>query len=437
MNRRDFNKSMAGALGTAVLGATHIPNRRHSPLAVNGERLQTRLQALAEFGKMPGGGCNRVAFSPADREGREFVMGLMRSAELDVRIDTAGNILGRRPGLDSELPPLMLGSHIDSVPEGGNFDGPLGSLGAIEVAQTLSEHGLTTRHPIEVVVFQNEEGGKTGSRAMVGKVTEPDLALTTHSGKTIREGIKFIGGDPARLDVAIRKPGDVAAFLELHIEQGAVLENEGITIGVVEGIVGIKRWNVIVEGAANHAGTTPMGARRDALLTAARFVEMVNRVVTSTPGMHVGTVGKIEAFPGAPNVVPGRVNLSLEIRDLEMAKIEELFETIAAEGVALGSENDTVVTLEQFYESEGAPTEASIRAQIADSAAELELTSMRMPSGAGHDAQSLAQITPIGMIFIPSAGGISHSPLEYSSHDHVVSGANVLLLSLLKLDEGN
>jgi len=434
MNRRDFNSRVAGAFGSLLVSPMLFTDKQQASLSVNGERLQTRLQALAEFGKLPSGGCNRVAFSAADRDGRDFVMELMRNAGLDVRIDAAGNILGTRPGTDRSLPPIMVGSHIDSVPEGGSFDGPLGVLGAIEVAQTLSDGGITTRHPLEVVVFQNEEAGKTGSRAMIGAVTENDLAFTTHAGKTISEGIAFIGGDPTRLGTAIRKAGDLAAFLELHIEQGAVLETEGITIGVVEGIVGIKRWSVAIEGAANHAGTTPMGVRHDALLTAARFIEAVNRVVTSQPGQQVGTVGQIEALPGAPNVVPGRVNLSLEIRDLDMAKIDRLFEAISAEGITLGDQNGTNVKLDQYYESAGAPTDEGIRNLIAESATELGLTNKRMPSGAGHDAQSIAQIAPVGMIFIPSEGGISHSPQEYSRPEDVVAGVNVLLLSILKLD---
>ena len=434
MKRREFNSCFAAAFGAILFSGQRTGFLQQTPVRVNGERLLSRLQALAEFGKLPGGGNNRVAFSEADLDGREFLMDLMRAAGLDVRIDAAANILGRRDGSDAGLAPLMFGSHSDSVPDGGNLDGPLGVLAAIEVAQTLGERGITTRHPLEVVIFQNEEAGKTGSRAMIGAVTENDLALTTHAGKTIREGIGFLGGNPAELDTAIRRPGDIAAFLELHIEQGAVLDTEGITIGVVEGIVGIKRWNVTVEGAANHAGTTPMAVRRDALLTAARFVEAVNRVITGQSGSQVGTVGQIEALPGAANVVPGRVNLSLEIRDLETEKIDRLFEAIANESVTLGHLNGTTVHLEQYYESKGAPTDEQIRAIIAESAAELGLTSLRMPSGAGHDAQSIAQIAPVGMIFIPSEAGISHSPQEYSLPEDVVAGANVLLLSVLELD---
>lgn len=434
MNRREFNSSLVAAAGAFLVTPRSAVAEQNDLLTIDGERLLSRLQALAEFGKLPGGGCNRVAFSQANLEAREFVMDLMRNASLEVRVDAAGNILGRREGSNAGLAPIMVGSHIDSVPQGGNFDGTLGTLGALETAQTLAEDDRVLRHPLEVVVFQNEEGGKTGSRAMIGDVTERDLALTTHSGKTIREGIEFIGGDPDDLDSAVRSQGDIAAFLELHIEQGAVLETEGVTIGVVTGIVGIKRWQVTVEGAANHAGTTPMAVRHDALLTAGRFIDIVNRVITADPGSQVGTVGQVEAFPGAPNVVPGRAELSLEIRDLDMAKIDRLFEEISVEAASLGDLNGTRVALDQFYESVGAPTDERIRDIVAASATELGLTKMRMPSGAGHDAQSIAKIAPVGMVFIPSVDGISHSPREYSRPEDVVAGVNVLASSVLRLD---
>src|SRR6185312_2640569 len=289
------------------------------------------LNTLAEFGKNPQGGVSRVAYSEADVRGREYVMGLMRSAQLNVSVDAAGNISGRRAGSDKNLAPILFGSHIDSVPEGGNYDGVVGSLGAIEVAQTLAENNVTTRHPLEVVIFQNEEGGLIGSRAMDGELTERELELVSRSGKTIREGIKFIGGDPAKLAEVRRQKGDIAAYLELHIEQGNTLDTEKIKIGVVEGIVGINWWDVTIEGFANHAGTTAMNNRQDALLAPAKFIEAVNRIVTSVPGRQVGTVGRINALPGAPNVIPGKVVLSLELRDLDAAKINMLFAKIQAE----------------------------------------------------------------------------------------------------------
>src|SRR5260370_9931696 len=245
----------------------------------------------------------------------------MQRAKLDVAIDAAGNIIGRRTGSDNSLKPLLFGSHIDSVPEGGNYDGVVGSLAAIEVAQTLAENSLTTRHPLEVVIFQNEEGGLIGSRAMNGELTEKELDLVSRSGKTIREGIKFIGGDPAKLSSVKRDKGSIAAYLELHIEQGRILAAEKNDIGLVEGIVGINWWDVTIEGFANHAGTTPMNQRQDALLAAAKFIESVNRIVTSIPGRQVGTVGGIQPLPAAPNRNPGNVISSLELRDTEEGTI--------------------------------------------------------------------------------------------------------------------
>jgi N-carbamoyl-L-amino-acid hydrolase len=358
----------------------------------------------------------------------------MRAAGLDVSGDTAGNIIGRREGSSREMPSLMFGSHIDSVPQGGNYDGPLGSLGAIEVAQTLAEHDVELGHPIEIVVFQNEEGGKTGSRAMSGELNPEELSLVTHSGHTIGEGIRIIGGDANALQTTRREPGDIAAFVELHIEQGGILEKEQIQIGVVEGIVGIKRWHVTIDGFANHAGTTPMNDRQDALLAAGRFIDAVNRVATDMAGSQVATVGQIEASPGAPNVIPGQVTLSLEIRDVEMGKIDRVYQAIETRSQELAAATNTRFSLSQYYVSRAAPTDERILRPIGNSAIQLGLSSMRMPSGAGHDAQSIALLAPIGMIFIPSVRGISHSPEEFSRPEDVVNGANVLLNTILKLD---
>ncbi|MDQ4079350.1 MAG: Zn-dependent hydrolase, partial [Gemmatimonadota bacterium] len=351
MNRREFTTELtgllAGALGARAIVFVSPAFRQQDQLCaqprlrVNGPRLNESLNALAEFGKTPQGGVTRLAYSEADQAAREYVMGLMAAAKLEVRIDAGGNIIGRRAGREAALPPILFGSHIDSVPDGGRYDGNVGSMGAIEVARTLADNNVVTRHPLEVVIFQNEEGGLIGSRAMIGALTERELDLVSRSGKTIREGIAFIGGDPNRLAEARRKPGEIAAYLELHIEQGAVLATEKIDIGVVEGIVGINWWDVTVQGFANHAGTTPMDRRRDALLATAKFIEAVNRVVTSVPGRQVGTVGRIQALPGAPNVIPGTVVLSLELRDLDAAKIAMLYERIRAEARRIGDASGT------------------------------------------------------------------------------------------------
>jgi N-carbamoyl-L-amino-acid hydrolase len=432
MNRRDFTSIMIGGLAAA-----RIPLRssrlRVDPL-VTGERINSHLTALSEFGKNPQGGVSRVAYSDADRAGRAVVIDWMRAAKLDPTIDFAGNIIGRRAGTDASLKPILFGSHIDSVPDGGNFDGDVGSLAAIEVAQTFAEHSVTTRHPLEVVVWQNEEGGLYGSRAVSGQLLPSELKNVSSSGKTIEQGIAFIGGDIDRLDQAKRHKGDIAAYFELHIEQGGTLDTTKIDIGVVEGIVGIKQWEVTVSGFQNHAGTTAMDQRHDALLSTARFVEMVNRVVRSIPGRQVGTVGRIQAFPGAPNVIPGKVVCTLELRDLDDKKVDTMYTRIAKEAAAIGGQNGTQFAYSELHANVAAPSDPRMRKLIADSAAALGLSSRGMPSGAGHDAQAMAQLGPMGMIFIPSVGGISHSPKEFSRPADIVNGANVLLQAVLRAD---
>ena len=411
--------------------------RSQSSPRVNGERVMEHVTAMAAIGKDPGGGYSRVAYTEADRQGREYVMGLMRAAGLTVSIDAAGNISGRRAGSDPKLPPLVIGSHVDSVPQGGNYDGIVGSLGAIEVAQILTEGHLALRHPLEVLIFQNEEGGLQGSRAISGELREEDLNQATRSGKTLREGIAFIGGDPARLAAVRRKPGDIFAYLELHIEQGGTLATEKIDIGVVEGIVGNHRWDITIEGVANHAGTTPMNQRHDALLAAARFIEAVNRVVTSIPGRQVGTVGRIQAIPGAYNVVPGRVMLGLDVRDLDESRIDMLFGRIRDEAEQIGQASGTKFSFQQIVSDRPALSDPRLRQLIADSAKQLNLATKVLPSGATHDAQSMSRLAPSGMIFIPSIGGISHAPEEFSRPPDIVNGANVLLRTVLQLDSQN
>ena len=433
MNRREFNLHLLAALPALALQTPQSA----SQLRVNGQRLNTHLTELALFGKTPEGGTHRVAYSDADLEARQYAMKLMREAKLDVSIDAAGNIVGRRAGSDPALKPLMIGSHIDSVPAGGRYDGQVGSMGAIEVAETLAENNVRLRHPLEVVVFQNEEGGTIGSLALARGLTEKDLGLVTNSKKTIREGIKFIGGDPDKLAGAVRRKGDLAGYVELHIEQGGILDQEKINIGIVEGIVGVFWWDVTIEGFANHAGTTPMNQRRDALLAAAKYVDAVNRIVTSIPGRQVGTVGKIQAFPGAYNVVPGKVTTSLGLRDLDAAKVQMLFEKIQDEVRRIETTTGTKFDFKQVNASQPAPTDARFRQVIGEAAKHLGFTTRLMPSGAGHDAQEIAHLCPIGMIFVPSRDGISHSPREYSQPEDIANGANVLLHTLLKLDAMN
>jgi beta-ureidopropionase / N-carbamoyl-L-amino-acid hydrolase len=405
-------------------------------LRVRAPRIMQHLEALAQYGKNPQGGVSRVAYSDADRQGRQYAMSLMRDAGLTVSVDAAGNIVGKRPGSDPSLKPLLIGSHIDSVPEGGNYDGDVGSLSAIEVAQILNEQHVTLRHPLEVIIFQNEEGGTVGSHAIGAGLQLDDKLLNSvsQSGKTVRDGIAFIGGNPAALAEVQRQPGSIAGYFELHIEQGGTLEQEKIDIGVVEGIVGILHSQVSISGFANHAGTTPMPQRHDALLSGARFIEKVNQVVTSIPGRQVGTVGWIKAEPGAYNVIPGKVTLGLELRDLDDKKVTEMFSRIRSESDQIGRMNQTTFSFTEPLMVHAALTDPRFQKLIDDVAKGLGYTTKLMPSGAGHDAQEIAKIGPVGMIFIPSIGGISHAPKEFSRPEDIEHGANVLLQTVLQFD---
>jgi N-carbamoyl-L-amino-acid hydrolase len=435
LSRRGF---LASAMGGFALAGGYArgaaPAQQRPLLRVDADRLAVRLADLSQFGRNADGGIDRVAYSDADLAARRWVMEQMRAASLEVRIDAAGNIIGRRAGRDANLPCIMTGSHIDSVPGGGNYDGQVGSMGALEVAACLQENRVVLRHPLEVVIFQNEENGKVGSKAVRGEDPALYLDLGTHSGKTVREGIRFIGGDPDRVRAAERRRGEIHAFLELHIEQGGVLEQSRIAIGIVEGIVGIKRWAITVQGFANHAGTTPMDQRQDALLAAARLIDAANRITRSAPGRQVATVGALRAEPGAPNVIAGRATLTLEMRDLDLATVDGLFAQIRAESDAIARATGTTFEFREIYKTLPAQTDAGLRGVLADTARALSLSTLSLPSGAGHDAQEIAQLARMGMIFVPSRGGISHSPQEFSSPRQIADGADVLLNAIMTID---
>lgn len=401
----------------------------------NHKRMEERILKLGTFGTNPPGGVSRVAYSDADLAGRAYVMNLMKAAGLDVSIDAAGNIIGKRKGTDPSLPVIAFGSHIDSVPGGGNYDGDVGSLGAIECIELMNENKITTRHPLEVIIFQNEEGGLIGSEALCGILPPASLDLVTHSGKTIRQGITDIGGNVAQLSTAAKPKGYYHAFLELHIEQGGILDQKKINIGVVEGIVGINQWRVTIAGKANHAGTTPMDQRQDAMVAAAKLTLAVNKAATSVAGRQVATVGQMRPEPGAPNVIPGKVTMSIEIRDLSHEKILSVFNAIREQGAAIEKETGTTITYEQTNENLPAPTDKRIQEMVSAAAKSLGLSSLVMPSGAGHDAQDMATLAPTGMIFVPSKNGVSHAPDEYTSPEDMANGVSVLLQTVLSIDK--
>jgi len=429
MNRRRF----LGAL--ALAGLARAANPR-----VNAARLRQHLEALSVFGRPAGGafgdGVSRVAYSDADVAGRRYVMSLMEAAGLKPRIDAAGNIVARRAGTDASLAPVLFGSHIDSVPNGGNFDGDVGSISAIEVIQTLNEAGMVTRRPLEVSIWSNEEGvafnnGVYGSRAAGGDFTAAELDLVWNGMKQ-SDAIRKLGGDPERIAEARRAPGSFYCYLELHIEQGGTLDKAGIPIGVVEGIVAIDRYEVEIRGFANHAGTTPMPERRDALLAASHLTIAVNEIVRREPGRQVGTVGQLSVTPNAPNVIPGLVRMTIELRDLSAEKIAKLAEEIRTRAKQIAATTDTGITIRQAAHHDSALASPEIQKSIEAACARLGLRTSRLPSGAGHDAQNMARLGPMGMIFIPSVGGISHAPQEFSRWEDCANGANVLLETILE-----
>ena len=402
---------------------------------MNGARVNTHLTDLSQFGANPQGGVSRVAFSDADIAGRRFMMDRMREAGLAVSVDPVGNIIGVRAGSQTAARPILFGSHIDSVPEGGNYDGDVGSCSAVEVAHTLAERGYKNRHPLHVVIWCDEESGLTGSRGYIGDLPADEVERPGRDGVKLAEKIRRIGGDPTRIVEARHAPGSIAAYIELHIEQGGILDERGINIGIVEGIVGIHHYDVTLRGFANHAGTTPMDRRRNAMLAAAELVLIVDRVVRSIEGRQVGTVGRLVVKPGAPNVIPGQVDLTVELRDLSTEKIERLWTQIHTEASATAKKYDVTLDYTLQHVNPPALSTPTVRALIADAVQGLGLSSQVMPSGAGHDAQDLVQIGPMGMIFVPSVKGISHSPVELTRPDDVTNGANVLLQTILRLDQ--
>ncbi len=425
-------------------GSVQQASERPAPSTfhVNPQRLWGTLQKLSEFGRPPGagfeGGVTRLGFSAEDLAARSYVAGLLRDAGLTVRVDPAGNLFARREGTEN-LPVLLFGSHLDSVPNGGNFDGQVGSMGALEVMRTLHERGVKTRHPLELVIWVNEEGhhfGKAvfGSAAAAGLLGPEVLDRRDSDGLTVADWLRRYGQDPSKFAQAQIAKGALAGYLELHIEQGGILDERGIPIGVVQGIVGINWWTCTAEGFANHAGTTPMDRRQDAFTAAALAVLAVREEVRAEPGRQVGTVGYARVEPGARNIIPGRVEFPVELRDLDADKVARIWARIEQRFRQIALEENVKINCVPLSHDIPARTDPAFQQAIRDAARAVHLATLDLPSGAGHDAQNIAHLAPIGMIFVPSRSGISHSPREYSSPEHIANGAEVLYRSLLLLD---
>ena len=407
--------------------------------SINESRINQTLQELGHLGESPEG-MDRVAYSPEDIAGRDYTIKLMQEAGLETRIDAAGNIIGRRAGSDDNLPAIALGSHTDTVPKGGKYDGTLGVMGAIEVIRTLEEQGHRTRHPLEVIDFTNEEGTRfhrwlVGSRSMSGLLEQEDLDALDDDGLSLGPCIADIGGDLSRIGEAVRSPGELAAYFELHIEQGPYLHQSGNPIGVVTGITGRAVFEVEIEGKANHAGTTPMSTRRDALVSASKLVLNIQKMAAEQEICRVSTVGSIKAIPNAVNVIPGHASIGLEFRDTDMealAAAEQELRRITDQA-AVDDTVDIEVIRHRF--TSAVPITADMQALVAEAAENCGMAWEPLASGAGHDAQAVANIAPVAMIFVPSIDGISHAIEEYSTPQDCANGAQVLLELLLLADD--
>ena len=402
---------------------------RQPSLQIDGNRLVRDLETLAAIGADAQGGVTRIAYSQEDREGREWDRAEFAALGLSETTDSAGNDTWVYPGTESGLAPIALGSHTDTVPNGGRYDGALGVLSALAAVRALYQENRCLRHPVEVINFAAEEatmsGATFGSRAMAGTLAPDVVNHRAWDSRTVADHLRDAGLDPDRVTAARRTDGP-AAFLELHIEQGRRLETQRKPIGVVEGIAGIRRYEVTVNGYANHAGTTLMQDRQDALVMAASYILQV-KAVAEQHGI-VGTVGKMDILPGSPNVIPGQVIINLEIRGLDEGVLDRAERQLEEEAGKLQA---------AFVQTSNKPPVDSDPLLVQALVAACEdngYAYARMASGAGHDAMCMADLAPQAMLFVPSRNGVSHSPDEYTPPEDCVAGAQVLGTALLYLD---
>ena len=412
---------------TATVSDTHA-------LRVNGERLWQSLMDLARIGGTDKGGVCRLALTDLDRQGRDLVVGWAREAGMSVTVDQIGNVFMRRPGRNNALPPVMTGSHIDTQPTGGKFDGNYGVLAGLEVVRTLNDHGIETEAPIEVAFWTNEEGSRfvpvmMGSGVFAGAFSLASAyAATDSEGKTVRDELARIGyiGD----EVPGQHP--IGAYFEAHIEQGPVLEDAGVTIGVVGGVLGIRWFDCTVTGMEAHAGPTPMALRRDALQVATHLMQEVVASALRHGPHGRGTVGMVQVHPNSRNVIPGRVKFSIDLRNSTDALVDAMVAEVKAFADQVAQEHGVQVHIEMVSSYPAQLFQPECVEAVGRAAAKLGYSHMPAVSGAGHDAVYMAKLAPSGMIFIPCKDGISHNEIEDAKPEHIEAGCNVLLHAMLE-----
>ena len=404
-------------------------------LRINGDRLLSRIEELASIGAIDGGGSCRLALTDEDRAGRDLVVTWMRDLDLDISIDSIGNVVAVRPG-KTDGPPTMTGSHIDTIRTGGRYDGNLGVLAGLEIIESLSENKIETQHPVAVAFFTDEEGSRFA----------PDMlgSLVYVGGMTLEEALDIKGVDGAKVGDELDRIGyrgtspcpgpSPRAFVELHIEQGPVLEVEGVTIGAVTGVQGISWTELTVTGESNHAGTTPMALRRDSGFAAAAISTYVRDLSLEMGGSQVATVGRLELHPNLVNVVAGSAVLTVDLRNTVEAYLLESENKLADFLLELASNEGLEIEKRQLARFEPVEFNQEVVDTVENIASRLGHSVMKLPSGAGHDAQMMARVCPTGMVFVPSHKGISHNPQEHTDSDDLIAGCTVLFQTILDLD---
>lgn len=408
----------------------------HDELRIDGQRLWNSLMELAQLGATEKGGVCRIALTDLDRQGRDLFSRWAREAGCEVRVDAIGNIFARRAGRNNALPPVTTGSHIDTQPTGGKFDGNYGVLAGLEVIRSLNDAKIQTEAPIEVAVWTNEEGSRfvpvmMGSGVFAGAFTlEHALAQRDNDGVSVSEALASIGYAGSTPASAAASP--VGAYFEAHIEQGPVLEANERVIGVVEGALGQRWYDVVVQGMEAHAGPTPMELRKDALLAASELVIEVNRIALAHAPHGRGTVGWIDAYPNSRNVIPGRVKLSVDLRAADDVVLSALDAALKETVQRIAAKAKVEISVEQVVYFPPQPFTPKLVSAVRDAAQAQGMTWMNVISGAGHDAVYLARVCPAAMIFVPCLDGISHNEIEDAQPDHLEAGCNVLLQAMLQ-----
>lgn len=405
------------------------------------ERIKKDIEALAQFTATPGKGLTRFSFTEEDRKSREYIKDELKNAGLEVYEDAAGTVVGRLEGELKNAPAVMIGSHFDSVKNGGNFDGPAGVVAGLEIARVFQEKGLKPKYPIEFIAMIEEEGGRFGgglfaSRAMVGKVTREQLdTYKDAEGISTAEAMRKFGFNPDRIHEAVRKPENVRAFLELHIEQGPILETNCKDIGIVDYIVGIREYEIVIKGRPDHAGTTPMNMRADALDAASGVISRISCYAKEAGEGTVATVGKLQVLPGAANIVPGEVQFLVDIRSKKLELIDEVSAKIEAKLKKVSSEKGVTFTIIEKLSVAPVRLAEGIVGSLNKSCDNNKFTKASMLSGAGHDAMVMADITDVGLVFVPSKGGRSHCPEEWTDYEQLQKGIEVVYDTVKDLAE--